>query len=80
MYLLTFIDNFSRKIWFYFLVEKSETFVVFKNFKIYIEKETSSFVRGLCTDQGGEFTSQEFINFCDENDIRRQLIATYMSQ
>ena len=31
-YFLTFIDDFSRKIWIYFLKNKSETFSSFKEF------------------------------------------------
>ena len=60
-----------------FLMEKSEAFVVFMSFKIHVEKETNSFIRMLRTDRGGEFTSQEFINFCDVNGIQRQLTAAY---
>ena len=56
-YLITFTDDFSRKTWVYFLIEKSEAFVVFKRFKIHVEKETNSFIRALRTDRGGEFTS-----------------------
>ncbi|KAL6329737.1 hypothetical protein AAG906_035385 [Vitis piasezkii] len=73
-YLLTFTDDFSRKTWVYFLVEKSEAFAVFKSFKTYVEKETRSFLRCLRTDREGEFTSQEFAIFCDVHGIRRQTI------
>ena len=38
-YLLCFIDDFSRKTWSYFLVEKSETFYHFKCFKTMVEKK-----------------------------------------
>ena len=79
-YLITFIDDFSRKTWVYFLMEKSEAFAVFMSFKIHVEKETNSFIRMLRTDRGGEFTSQEFINFCDVNGIRRQLTVAYTPQ
>ncbi|RVW39030.1 Retrovirus-related Pol polyprotein from transposon TNT 1-94 [Vitis vinifera] len=79
-YLLTFIDDFSRKTWVYFLVEKSEALAVFKSFKIHVEKKTNSFLRSLRTDRGGEFTSQEFANFCDVHGIRRQLTAAYTPQ
>jgi hypothetical protein len=37
-YFLTFIDDFSRKIWIYFLIHKSETFAKFKEFKAEAEK------------------------------------------
>jgi transposase InsO family protein len=37
-YFLTFIDDFNRKIWIYFLRHKFETFVKFKEFKEEDEK------------------------------------------
>ena len=76
-YLITFIDDFSRKTWVYFLMEKSEAFVTFKTYKARVEKETMTFIRSFRTDRGGEFTSQEFTNFCNENGIHRQLTAAY---
>ena len=79
-YLLTFIDDFSRKTWVYFLVEKSEAFVVFKHYKAKVEKETEACIKALRTDRGGEFTSQDFTNFCGVNGIRRQLTAAYTPQ
>lgn len=75
--MISFIDDFSRKIWVYFLVEKSEAFTTFKNYKNQVEKETGLAIKGLRTDRGGEFTSLEFTNFCSENGIRRQLTAPY---
>ena len=33
-YFLMFIDDFSRKIWIYFLKHKSETFAKFKEFNV----------------------------------------------
>jgi len=38
-YILLFIDDYNRKAWVYFLVEKSETLHSFKCFKIMVEKE-----------------------------------------
>ena len=79
-YLLTFIDDFSRKIWVVFLTEKSDTFRMFQLFKTKVEKETGTSIRGLRTDRGGEFTSTEFIDFCATNGIHHQLTAAYTSQ
>ena len=79
-YVLTFIDDFSRKIWVFFLTEKSDTFRMFQLFKTKVEKETGTSIRGLRTDQGGEFTSTEFIYFCATNGIHRQLTAAYTPQ
>lgn len=79
-YSICFIDDFTRKIWIYFLVEKSDAFITFKYFKSLVEKETGSYIKCLRTDRGGEFTSQEFNQFCKENGIKRQLTAAYTPQ
>lgn len=36
-YLLTFIDDYSRRVWVYFLERKKEVFEVFQNFKALVE-------------------------------------------
>jgi hypothetical protein len=41
-YFLTFIDDFSRKIWIYFLKNKSDTFSKFKEFKVEEKKRVES--------------------------------------
>ena len=46
-YLISFIDDYSRKTWVYYLVEKSEAFHTFKSFKARVEKETSSSIKGF---------------------------------
>ena len=38
-YMLTFIDDFSRKVWVYFLRQKNETFSIFKKFKALVETD-----------------------------------------
>ncbi|KAJ6423528.1 hypothetical protein OIU84_024484 [Salix udensis] len=76
-YLKTFIDDYSRKTWVYFLAKKSHAFDTFKNFKNRVEKETSKFIKGLRTDRGGEYTSQQFNEFCLKNGINRQLTSAY---
>lgn len=79
-YMLSFIDDFTRKAWIYFLHEKSEAFGMFKNFKAYVEKEVGAFITCLRTDRGGEFTSNEFGEFCKDQGICRQLTAAYTPQ
>ncbi|KAI4302581.1 hypothetical protein MLD38_038307 [Melastoma candidum] len=56
-YVLTLIDDFSRKVWFYFLKQKSDTFVEFKHWLTMIEKQTGKQVKVLRTDNGLEFCS-----------------------
>ena len=79
-YLITFIDDYTRKIWVYFLQEKSEAFAAFKNYKVLIEKEAGSPIKVLRTNRGGEYNSHEFANFCEMHGIKRQLTAAYTPQ
>ena len=41
-YMVTFIDDYSRYVWVYFMKEKSETLAKFKEFKLMIESEIRS--------------------------------------
>ena len=79
-YFLSFIDDFSRKTWIYFLHEKSEAFTMFKRYKACVEKKTGAYLKCLRTDRGGEFNSNEFEEFCKENGITRQLTTAYTPQ
>lgn len=79
-YLFTLIDDYSRKLWTYFLVAKSEAFEVFQKFKVFIEKESGTEIAGLRTDRGGEFLSTKFKEFCDKVGIKRQLTTTFTPQ
>ena len=42
-----------------------------------VEKEVGVSIGCLRTDRGGEFTSNEFGEFCKNHGIRRQLTAAY---
>jgi hypothetical protein len=57
-YFLTFIDDFSKKIWIYFLKHKFETFAKFKEFKVDTEKQSGKYVKVLRLDGGGEYCSK----------------------
>ncbi|KAJ3686893.1 hypothetical protein LUZ61_016057 [Rhynchospora tenuis] len=79
-YFITFIDDYTRKTWVYFLKEKSEALEVFKKFKTMVEKRTGHYIKALRSDRGGEYVSTAFTNFCDEHGIRRFLTAPYSPQ
>ncbi|KAJ7980886.1 Retrovirus-related Pol polyprotein from transposon TNT 1-94 [Quillaja saponaria] len=79
-YLITFIDDYTRKTWVYFLQEKSQAFSTFKSFKARVENETGRTIKTLRTDRGGEYCSKEFENFCEAHGIRRELTTAYTPQ
>jgi transposase InsO family protein len=72
-YILTSIDDYSRRSWIYFLVVKSETFDTFKSFKSIVEKETNQKMSCLRTDRGGEYLTSDYNTFCKQQGIKRQL-------
>jgi hypothetical protein len=53
-YLLTFIDDFSTKLWIYFLKNKYDIFSKFKDLKDEEEKQSGKYVKVLRLDGGGE--------------------------
>jgi transposase InsO family protein len=79
-YILTFIDDFSRKTWAYILVEKSSALECFKKFRSMVEKKSEQVICFLRTDKGGEFNSLDFMKYCEDNGIKRKLIAAYTPQ
>eukprot|EP00253_Pinus_taeda_P014834 PITA_14834 len=79
-YFLLIVDDFSRKMWVYFLKYKSDAFSIFQKFKTLVEKESSCNIMTLRTDNGGEFCSSAFSNFCDTHGIKRQFTTPHTPQ
>ena len=63
-YLLTFIDDFSRKVWVYFLKHKNDVFHTFKKWKALIENQTDKKIKRLIIDNGSEFCEGQFNELC----------------
>jgi len=59
VYYVSFIDDFSRNTWIYFLKKKFEVFDRFKEFKALVENQTEKKIKVLRTNNGGEFCSKE---------------------
>lgn len=74
------IDDYSRYMWTVLMKEKSEAFTKFKRFRSLVEQETGERIKVLRTDRGGEFTSKEFKDYCDDAGIERHLTAPYSPQ
>nr|CAH66391.1 OSIGBa0134J07.9 [Oryza sativa] len=79
-YFITFIDDYTRMIWVYFLKEKSAALETFKKFKVMVENQSNRKIKVLRSDQGGEYISKEFEKYCENAGIRRQLTTGYSAQ
>ena len=79
-YYITFIEDYSRKTWIYFLKAKNEVFEKFKELKALIENFSDKRIKTLRSDNGGEYTSKEFEAFCKDAGIKRELTTPYNPQ
>jgi hypothetical protein len=70
LYCVSFIDEFSRNTWIYFLRKKSKFFDRFKEFKALVENQIEKIIKVLRTDNGGEFCGNEFEQFCEKCSIQ----------
>ena len=64
LYYVSFIVDFFRKTWIYFLRKKLEVFKRFKEFKFLVENQIEKRIKVLSTDNGGEFYGKEFDQLC----------------
>jgi hypothetical protein len=80
VYYVSFIDDYSHKTWVYLLKSEDEVFSKFKEFKALIENLYERKIKILRSDNGGEYTSKEFVNYCKDVGIKRELTTTYNPQ
>ena len=76
-YFVTFIDDYSRKVWVYPLKRKDEVFSIFQRFVALVETNIGKKAKCLHSDNGGENVSKTFQDFCDLKGIKRELSAPY---
>lgn len=76
-YFTTFIDDFDRKSWIYFLITKSQAFSNFNIFKGLVEKNDRQNFKVLKTNKEGELLFNEFNGFCNFHDIQKQLTIAH---
>jgi hypothetical protein len=80
VYYVSFIDDYSCKNWIYLLKEKNEVFGKFKKLKALVENLIERKLKTLRSYNGGEFTSEEFKEYCKEVGIKRELSTPYNPQ
>jgi transposase InsO family protein len=80
VYCVSFIDEFSRNTWIYFLRNKSEVFDRFKEFKALFENQIEKKINVLRIDNGGELRGNEFEELCKKCGISRKNTTPYTPQ
>jgi hypothetical protein len=73
VYYVSFIDDYSRKTWIYLLKAKNKVFGKFQEFKTLVENLIEQNIKTFRSNNGGEFTSEEFKEYCKEAKIKREL-------
>lgn len=79
-YFVTFIDDYSRRVFVYVMKNKNEVFECFKIFKKYAENQTGFTLKKLRSDNGKEYCNKSFVDFCRKNGIEHQKSAPYSPQ
>ena len=70
-YFVTFIDDFSRYVWVYTMKHKDEVLDIFLQWKKMIETQTGRKIKRLRSDNGGEYKSDPFMKYCQNEGIIR---------
>jgi hypothetical protein len=71
-YFVTFIDDFSKKLWVYLLKSKDQVLPAFKRFIAQVENITSHKILTFRSDNGGEYCSKDFQSYCTQHGILHQ--------
>ncbi|KAE8664908.1 hypothetical protein F3Y22_tig00112738pilonHSYRG00917 [Hibiscus syriacus] len=79
-YFVSFIDDYSRRCWVYPTKKKPDVFSTFKNFKARVELDSGNKIKCFRTDNGGEYKSEEFDDFCRKEGIKRQFTVANTPQ
>ena len=70
-YFLSIIDDYSGRVWIFVLKNKSDTFGKFKEWYTQIQTQMETNVKCLRTNNGLEFVSEKFNEFCRKLGIQR---------
>ena len=71
LYFVTFIDDYSRKLWVRLLKTKDQVFNAFREFHVYVERETGKKLKCIRSDNGGEYCGS-FDAYCKMHGIKHQ--------
>ncbi|KAH9744862.1 hypothetical protein KPL70_003863 [Citrus sinensis] len=79
-YFMSLIDDYSRKVWIYILKTKDQALEKFKVWKSLVENQSGFKLKCLRTDNGLEFCSKVFEEYCQKYGIKRHKTVRFTPQ
>ncbi|KAH9688249.1 Integrase catalytic domain-containing protein [Citrus sinensis] len=79
-YFITFVDDFSRRVWMYTMRAKDEVLEIFMKWKKLVETQSGRKIKVLRSDNGGKYTSDPFLQICQNEGIKRHFTVRYTAQ
>ncbi|KAH9792408.1 hypothetical protein KPL71_004103 [Citrus sinensis] len=79
-YFVTFVDDFSRRVWMYTMRAKDEVLEIFVKWKKLMETQTGRKIKVLRSDNRGEYTSDPFLKVCQNEGIKRHFTVRHTLQ
>jgi transposase InsO family protein len=76
-YFVTFIDDTTRKVSAYLTRKKDRVFTIFKDWLALVENLMYWKLKCLRSDNGGEYKSDKFAQFCRKRSIIREFTTPY---
>ena len=79
-YYVSFINEFYKMTWLYFLKKNSKVFEKFQEFNTLIENQTNNNIKVFRMENGGKYCGKAFHQFYRHHDIAQQNTNPYMPQ
>jgi transposase InsO family protein len=79
-YFLLLVDDYSRYMWICLLTTKDAAAEAIKRVQAAAERKSRQKLKALRTDRRGEFAAVDFVKYCAELGVHRQLMAPYSPQ
>lgn len=76
-YYVSFIDDFSRKVFVYIIKQKSQVFECFKKFKALVENQTDKKIKIFRSDGGKEYDNHQFRDLFEQEGVAHQKTAPF---
>ena len=75
-YFITYIDGYTKACWVHLMLNKSDQFSCFKQFQVCAERQAGTKITQFHSDNGGEYTSNDFKNYLAQQGIKQTFTAT----